>query len=541
MLPFIQPTHDALITSLVQTKLCLRRLRRRYLRGSFNFPVYEESTPPLPSTSKERRRHHALLPAHLPDTAPLPDPVISLLLFLTALLVRAWGIAYPDSVVFDEVHFLRFTKAYYYGEYFFDIHPPLGKLIFWAVTVLFCGAPTLKNDINGELFGDQTYTPLRWCSALFGAATAPIVYLISREMGLCVLAALVPAIAYVFEHLHVVESRLVLMDPMLITLMALCLLFALRLWGARKGTPRRVFYLVATALAGVAAISVKWTALATPALVALVSLFGVPFPREGRLKWVEMGVAGALAIVAYVLLFGVHFWMLPKSGQGDAFMRREFQMTLKGGKYYKEGYGGPGFLNNFFYLNREMYAANARIKVRHHWESKWWQWIVNQRGILYFNELAEGEDSGKMRKIYLILNPAVSVITVASLVGFLVIALVIYIPRRRNGRLGKKSRLPGFVARGTFLFAGYFVNILPYLEVSRCTFLYHYLPPLFYALLSTANLIDLVPRIRTQRAVAVLIIVAIVFAYWVWKPWIYAQPLSMKQERWRQLYGEHWQ
>ena len=36
---------------------------------------------------------------------------------------------HPNETVFDEVHFGKFVSGYYTGEYFFDIHPPLGKLI----------------------------------------------------------------------------------------------------------------------------------------------------------------------------------------------------------------------------------------------------------------------------------------------------------------------------------------------------------------------------------------------------------------------------
>lgn len=460
MLPFVQHAHEAVISPLLQTKLYFRRVRRRFLREKQKTPQRFVRD----GDEKTRRRHFALLPARVPDKAPGGEHVVAVLLFLVALIVRGWDIPYPPSVVFDEVHFLRFVRGYYEGKYFFDIHPPLGKLILWLVTVLFCGKPQLKYDLNGEKFGTQIYTPLRWTSALFGSALAPITYFICRELGMSFPAALVPAVFYVFEHLAVIESRLVLMDAQLLFFMASCLLCALRLWAARKGTRVRMVYLIATALTGVCAIGVKWTALATPALVALVSLFGTPFPREGRLKWSEMAIAGLVAGVVYVMLFWIHFLSLPNSGQGDAFMPREFQRKLIGGKFSHEGGSRMGFVQSFTYLNREMYDANKRIKTRHTWESKWWQWIINKRGLLYFNELAEAkEHAGKMRKIYLIVNPAVSVLTLSSLIAFLAITFGVYLPKRRNGTLGKMSRLPGFVARGAFFFIGYVVNILPYL------------------------------------------------------------------------------
>lgn len=471
----MQPTRDSLIGALLQAKLWLRRLHRRWRRDAA--PLKGKPLPSshdallddgssacldadLSTSSKSRRYHPAALPARPVDPEPIPPRLTVVALFLASLLVRVWGISFPDSVVFDEVHFLRFIRGYYFGEYLFDIHPPLGKLILLLVTKLFCGPPKLEYEMNGEPFGDQIYAPLRWTSALFGSAVPPITYLICRELGLSVPASLVPTIAQVFEHLAVIESRLVLLDGQLMFFMSLCLLCALRLWGARKDTRPRLAYLVATALSGAAAISVKWTSLATPALVALVSLFGRPFPRQGRLRFKEMVTAAILALSLYTSCFYLHFKLLPKSGRGDGFMGMNFQKTLVGGQYYQKGYEGPGFLRNFLYLNWKMYTANAHIKTRHHWESKWYQWMINQRGLLYFSEL--DEESSKPQRIYLIVNPAVTVISLLSLLVFLIIAIVSYLPRRRSRRMPPNSRIHAFAARGTFLFIGYVVNILPY-------------------------------------------------------------------------------
>ena len=77
-------------------------------------------------------------------------------------------------------------------------------------------------------------------------------------------------------------------------------------------------------------------------------------------------------------------------------------------------------------------------------------------------------------------------------------------------------------------------------EVARCTFLYHYLPPLFYALLSTANLIDLIPKVGAQKIVSGFFFVMLFVTYLIWSPWIYASPLTPSAHRWRQLFGDNW-
>lgn len=428
-------------------------------------PVYEPSS--TEDELRTRPRRPAELPAHLPDCDPLPLPLLLGLLYIFAFIIRIWTIAYPPLVVFDEVHFLRFIRAYYYGEYFFDIHPPLGKLVLLFVTRVFCGAPEREFARNGDAFGDQRYVPLRATSAIFGAMLAPLSYLVGREVGLSSWACMFASVAQIVEHLAVVEARLVLLDAQLMAWMATCLLLALRLWGRPPG--KRWHLVIGTALTGAAALSVKWTSLATPALVALVSLLGAPFSSQG-LHWNEIVVAGSMASSFYVLLFWIHFRLLPKSGQGDAFMRPGFQATLIGSKFYDKYARGPGFWRNFAYLNGVMYVANKGITTRHRWESRWWQWIINQRGLLFYNEAADNEEDDVMEKIYLIVNPAVTVITCIAMVTFMAACMIWLVRKWRRQIPSKKSierrRMHAFVIRGMFFFCGYLFNLLPFLGMS---------------------------------------------------------------------------
>jgi len=127
-------------------------------------------------------------------------------------------------------------------------------------------------------------------------------------------SSLLAAIAVLFEHMLIVESRLILLNSQLMFHLSLALYFAVRLWKSPQATQQRWIFLVFTALAATAAISVKWTAGVTPFVIALVSFFGLLFPHA-RLTLTECGIAATIAVSAYTFLHYLHFKTLPNTGQ----------------------------------------------------------------------------------------------------------------------------------------------------------------------------------------------------------------------------------
>lgn len=47
-----------------------------------------------------------------------------------------------------------------------------------------------------------------------------------------------------------------------------------------------------------------------------------------------------------------------------------------------------------------MLSANARIAVRHAWESNWYEWPLNLRGLLYYSKNEDHPD--KTNSVYLL-------------------------------------------------------------------------------------------------------------------------------------------
>lgn len=71
-----------------------------------------------------------------------------------------------------------------------------------------------------------------------------------------------------------------------------------------------------------------------------------------------------------------------------------------------------------------MLSANARIAVRHAWESYWYEWPLNLRGLLYYSR---SDDSPELTNtVYLMGNPLV-IWPVLALMILTILLVVFYL------------------------------------------------------------------------------------------------------------------
>lgn len=303
----------------------------------------------------------------------------------------------------DESHFGRFTGQYHAGTYLFDIHPPLGKLVFYWVGLLTgydykeCSYANIT-----DVYGPKCkFMVLRATSALFGAGILPLMYLIARQWGASVRASLLAALLLNFDGLNLMESRYILMDAQLMFWCAACLYGAQRWWarlnasheaelaffarfGAEfaRGNPahcatdprlmsakEHYSWLVGIGYLCAQAVAIKWTGLATPGMIAIESFFGIFFLRK-PINITNGFVIAAVAFVVYAFYFYLHFHYLPRTGDGDGFMRLEYQRTLQGNPNYDANASRPPFLVNFFqvsyrYRTAQLIGPRATPRIRH--------------------------------------------------------------------------------------------------------------------------------------------------------------------------------
>jgi dolichyl-phosphate-mannose-protein mannosyltransferase len=114
------------------------------------------------------------------------------------------------------------ASFYIRREFFFDVHPPLAKLLlaFAGWLIGFDGAFEFDNIGDDYIANKVPYIGLRSLPAIFGAATPPVVYAIMRESGYPRVIGLFSALLVAFDNAHIVQSRLILLDAPLLFFMA---------------------------------------------------------------------------------------------------------------------------------------------------------------------------------------------------------------------------------------------------------------------------------------------------------------------------------
>ena len=431
-------------------------------------------------------------------------------LIVMGFVTRTLELFRPNAVVFDETYFKVFAAHYLDHHYFFDIHPPLGKLIFAGFAYL--------TGLHPAAMITGTALQLRILPALAGVLLIPTMWGLLRRLGASRPFAFLGAYAVLLDNATLVESRFILMDSMLLLFGMAAVYFYLV---ARDSKKHYWLFLALAAFSAGCSLSIKWTGLPSLALILLVWAWDWRERGISKLRKLgELAVLTLIPLLLYLSVFWVHFALLPDSGSGDAFMSIKFQSTLIGSPYYNPNVH-MSFFQKFFDLNREMYLANASLTATHPYGSHWYMWPLEIRPIYYW----EGPvlSDGSQGNIYLLGNPAVWWgIWIAIISGLL------------YGFIAKRRLRPVTVAALAISGIGFLMNYLPFVPITRIMFLYHYFFALLWSIVFAAMLWNDLATDRHNHALntpgatrafyIVCVIIALCFLYFA--PLTYGLPLS---------------
>ena len=341
-----------------------------------------------------------------------------------------------NSSYFDEIYHARTALEHLRGMWPYEIsHPPLGKLII---------------SIGISLFG---MTPFGWrfSGTLFGVLMLPLVYVFARRLFGRGSVPVCCALLMAADFMHFNQTRIATIDTYGV-FFTLAMYYFLFCWlfpegesgpgAAAEGKTRDL------ALAGLCfglGAACKWTCLYAGAGLGLIwALHWVfRFVREKGKAWKPFGRNVGLCLVFFVLVPALIYYLsYYPYGLGNG---------LGGGlgMYFKRGYAKL-VLDNQVY----MFRYHSGVNATHPYSSRWYQWMLDIRPILYYLEY----DGPSRSSFGAFVNP---VLCWAGLIGLFVLVWCVAARREK---------------RALFLLLGYFAQLVPWMFISRITFEYHYFP-----------------------------------------------------------------
>jgi dolichyl-phosphate-mannose-protein mannosyltransferase len=390
-------------------------------------------------------------------------PAIVLLL---AAVIRLWGLPSPPALYWDEQYYVFDAEAYLGGGIGQPIgnppavkiadegtwvHPPLGK---WIMALLGVGPLGLR--------------ALGWRlpSAVFGIAGVALLYLLALRLWRSVWWAGLASLLLALDGLHIVQSRIAMLDIFLTTFITAGLLFLVLDRELMDEGPRgrwpiidRVFGSPYRLWAGVflgAAVATKWSGAFALAFAAVLCSAWALTGRRRRARSAAATV-GTLVTSLVVVPLGVY-------------------LLSYGAFFYQHGFAVQDFVTLQLRMLRYQ-QLHARVQPEN---SPPWTWPLMLHPVQYFRETA-GES---VRAIVALGNPALWW-------GFILLLPVGVVKLWRRATW-----------REALIFGGYVAMYLPWLLVPRSQFFFYMLPAVPFMCLAVAAIARSLPD-RSARVAAV--------------------------------------
>jgi dolichyl-phosphate-mannose--protein O-mannosyl transferase len=430
-------------------------------------------------------------------------------LFLLGLFLRFWRLGQFNVLVFDEVYYAVFANNYLIGNEFFNSHPPLSQyLIAIAIWVgsLFPHAPDTMNHLTGSLRSTESY---RWINALLGSfvpwVIGAIAYELMRRRSLFLIAMALAT----FDGLFLVESRYALNNIFLVLFGLIGQWFFLR-----SVNRNRRLLPIAGLFFGFSAAA-KWNGLGflLGILIWWAIAWGLAQFKQHSLSvkksvkhsshsansWLKKLASVSAAAIALNLLF-IPALVYSLLWIPHLLMNPEF---------------------DFWEVNQQIFTYHQSIgsgKAVHPYCSPWYSWLLMTRPMAYYYDVKTVGTQKIVQDVHAMANPFLLWLSTAAIALTLLGVLTGLIKCWRTGlraALWRSNR--GMIY--LYFLSAYTANLLPWLEIKRCTFIYHYLAAYSFALLSLAWWLDLAwrspqPWVR-RGAIAIMAVIIGGFIYWL--------------------------
>jgi dolichyl-phosphate-mannose-protein mannosyltransferase len=470
-----------------------------------------------------------------------------ILIFLLSLSLRFWGISRFNTLVFDEVYFAKFGNDYLTHTPFFNAHPPLSQYMIglgiWISKHIPIGKD-IVNSLTGSLLSPWSY---RWVNALTGSLIPVVVTLLTYQFSYRHRFALLAGLFTACDGLFLVESRYALSNVYIVIFGLLgqwLLLLALE-------KQKRWFWLILSGVSFGASIGSKWNGLwFLTAVYALwiaswiiqylpssrllnnhnnseITTVKTPLQKLTQLNiWQMCSYLGIIPTVVYSLIWIPHLQLDTRYGFIEVHKQiLQFHLQLGG--------NSPAV---------------------HPYCAAWYKWPLLTRPMAYYYETAQSINDGLpvfgpplpngaakiVYDVHAMGNPFLWWFGLAAMI-FLIAMVIIQtaISIKNEKFLVSLKNLSIDTWIGLFVIINYGANLLPWVKVTRCTFIYHYMCAVVFTFIAIAWVVDqcLLSYHRPVRAIGVTITYLIIAGFVFWMPIYLGLPLSIDSYRMRMWFS----
>ena len=365
--------------------------------------------------------------------------------------------SYYNGTYFDEIYHARTAYEHLNGTTAYEwTHPPLGKVLMM---------------VGIKLFG---MTPFGWrfMGALMGVLMLPVMYLLARQLTKRTDLSCVATLLLALDSMHFTQTRIATIDSYVVFFIMVMYLFMIRYVQMSFFREPLGKTLVPLGLSGLFmgfAWASKWTGIYASAGLAFLFFLTVYwrareyFAAENREA--VRGFARKLAVtlgccvvffvaVPLVIYYFSYYWhMLPSGG-----------LTVR----------------KVWDLQITMFNYHNGLNATHSFASPWYEWPTIVRPMWYYSG-ADFMPSDMVSSISCMGNPAVWWTGLAAM-----IACLLHLAASRR------------VDHGIFIVVvGFASQYLPWVLISRCTFIYHYFASVPFLILAIVLVLS---RIRARNA-----------------------------------------
>jgi len=272
--------------------------------------------------------------------------LLALITYLAAVS-RYHKISEPDHVCWDETHFGKHASWYIKHEFFFDVHPPLGKMLIAFVGELTGYNGTFAFAKPGDKYSDPSqFKGMRIFSATLGWLLVPLCFGIVWRLTTSLSASLLGASFVLADTGTVALTQYILLDPPLLFSIFAATFFYLQ-FRSHSEAPFTIKWWIHLSICGIflaCAISTKFVGLFVILLIGLCTvkeLWDLLGDWDLSLVYIiKHFIARCICLILlpvaiYACFFHVHLELLHVTGTGDGFYSSAFQSQLEGNSLYK--------------------------------------------------------------------------------------------------------------------------------------------------------------------------------------------------------------